>query len=133
MIRVIALFVLCIPALCCAGCSAFHGSHREAEGDGAMMNQIEFLYFEGCPNHVGLRESLDAALVRIDRDAQYTAVDLTTLDELDRRLRWGSPTILVGGVDLFDQPPASEPSMTCRIYPGGTPDADDLVRRLSAR
>ena len=64
---------------------------------------------------------------------RYVAIDMQTLDGSDPRLRWGSPTILLDGRDLFGQEPAAKPSLMCRMYPEGLPSKTEIAERLDAR
>lgn len=78
---------------------------------------VELLYWDGCPSHpqalAELREALDASghghvevvLRHIEDEEQAKAATFV-----------GSPTIRVGGVDLF-APGEDEPlGLTCRVY-----------------
>ena len=97
--------------------------------DTNATQSIEFLYFDGCPNTPQLREYLEAALEQ--SAGSFAAIDLTQLADNDLRRGYGSPTILINGRDLFEAPIPSSPSMSCRIYPGGLPDTNTLIAKLS--
>jgi len=82
--------------------------------------KVQLLYFPGCPNvdaaRNALRRSLDALGLRV-------AVEETDVTEarIARHLRgWGSPTILIDGVDVGGE---REPTgAACRLYAtGGEP------------
>jgi hypothetical protein len=80
--------------------------------------KVQLLYFAGCPNVENARQSLRAAL------AACSAGNLT-VEEIDveasttpRQLRsWGSPTILVDGVDVAGA--AVPTGVACRLYDEG--------------
>jgi hypothetical protein len=42
----------------------------------------------------------------------------------------GSPTILIDGKDLFQQPIPDQPSLACRFYPEGLPEYDRFVELI---
>jgi hypothetical protein len=115
-------------ALWATGCATSQQRSQIAMDTNANQS-IEFLYFDGCPNTPQLRVYLEAALDQ--SNGSFTAIDLTKLPETDIRRGYGSPTILVNGRDLFDMPQPATPTMSCRIYPGGVPDTDTLIAKLS--
>ncbi len=92
---------------------------------------IEFLSFDGCPNTPLLREYLEAALEQ--SNGSFATIDLTQLNDTDIRRGYGSPTILVSRHDLFDMPEPTSPNMSCRIYPGGLPNTQTIIAKLSEK
>ncbi|MFJ5924531.1 pentapeptide repeat-containing protein [Kitasatospora sp. NPDC092948] len=89
----------------------------------------------------------EANLVGVDlAEVDLAEVDLVEVDlvevadeaEAARLGMYGSPTVLIDGVDPF-APPGAEPSLSCRLYwhPDGTmsglPDADALRRALAGK
>ncbi|MCH7944595.1 MAG: hypothetical protein IIC73_01065, partial [Armatimonadetes bacterium] len=64
---------------------------------------IQVLTREACPNTPLMRSNLDAALKLLSWDG-YTTVDLASLPEDDVRLGYGTPTVLVDGVDIMGAP-----------------------------
>lgn len=90
---------------------------------------VEFLQFSSCPNSPALRARLDAATT--DMPIAITPVDLESLAPDDPRLRWGAPTILVKGADLFGQPPADAPALSCRAFPNGLPSIETLREAMA--
>jgi hypothetical protein len=77
--------------------------------------RVQLLFFEGCP-HVdaarrALREGLDSTglgdvvVEQIDVDAASTPVELRD---------WGSPTILIDGVDIAGE--RGPTGRSCRLY-----------------
>ena len=74
------------------------------------------LYFDGCPSHAPAGEALRAALAEEGIEAGVDAVAVNT-DEEARRLRFpGSPTIRLGGKDLFPAPEQEDWRLGCRVY-----------------
>jgi hypothetical protein len=127
-----AVACLCLFPLVVGGCSA----HREAAATTATPEghamQIELLGFPGCPNTPAMREHLTAALKNLGGGLTFTDTNQEALPEHDLRRGWPTPTVLVNGADLFGMSPPTSPSMGCRMYPGGVPDAETIADRLTA-
>ena len=68
-----------------------------------------FLTQDRCVNSRAMRSNLDAALSRLGRPVQYAVIDAETLPPNDGRIGYGTPTVLVEGVDLFGLPEPSVP------------------------
>jgi hypothetical protein len=99
---------------------------------------VELLFWTGCPSHPAALAELRAALSELGLDPGAVAQrPVETEAEAAREHFVGSPTIRVGGRDLFD-PGDTPPGLTCRIYrrrngqPSPTPDPDDLRTALRA-
>jgi len=93
---------------------------------------IEFLSFEGCPHAPVLRQRLHEALHALGVTVVPIAVDLGRLCRAnDHRSGFGSPTILLDGLDLFGmETPASKEEPACRIYRPALPSTADILERL---
>ncbi len=79
---------------------------------------ITLLYFEDCPNWKVADERL-SAIAAERSDIRVTRHLVETLAEAERTGFRGSPSILVNGVDVFDEP-GSAVGLSCRRY--STPD-----------
>ncbi|WP_084449878.1 thioredoxin family protein [Janibacter indicus] len=79
---------------------------------------VALLYFDDCPNWKLADQRLAAIAVECP-DVVVTRRRVETVDEAERLGFHGSPSILVGGVDVFAGPGA-EVGLSCRLYP--TPD-----------
>ena len=90
------LALACGCAVLLAGCAA-----RPAAA-------LVFLTRDGCVNTTTMRANLIEALRSLGQPAEYTVIDADTLPDSDPRGGYGTPTVLVGGADLFGMP---EPSM----------------------
>jgi len=77
---------------------------------------IQFLYFEGCPNHQKAYDLLINILGERKITAKVERIRIADDEEAARQRFVGSPTIRVDGVDiesvLEDRPYAK----TCRVY-----------------
>ena len=71
---------------------------------GKILNdkkRIEFLTTDGCPNTPLMLKNLEAALKSLGLENQYTPVDVSQLPADDPRIGYGTPTVLVDGIDLM--------------------------------
>ena len=93
---------------------------------------IEFLSFKGCPHAPILRKRLDEALHAIGVTATPLAIDLHMLRQAnDLRSGFGSPTILLGGLDLFNMAtPSHAQDPACRLYRPSRPTTAELIEKL---
>lgn len=97
-----------------------------------MLPQLVVLYFDGCPNTPPLLESARRAVARLGDPWELVRVDLEALPDDDPRRGYGSPTILLGGEDLFGLPAPSTSALSCRHYPGGLPTAEAVIDAVRA-
>ncbi len=97
--------------------------------------KIELLYFKGCPNISLARKNLKEALAKTRIPAQWNEVDLKGPNTPKELKGYGSPTILVNGMDVTGIAPAGE-SLSCRTYYTakgditGAPDAEIIVKAI---
>lgn len=91
------------------------------------------LGFEGCPNTPTILANTRAAVGRLGLDASVAYIDQERLPEGDIRRGWPTPTVLVGGRDLFGMPTPESAALGCRVYPGGAPSVDEIAERLKRR
>ena len=103
------------------------------------MDDVTLLYFDGCPTYQQVEKDLRRVLS--EEGLEDASVDLVAVntDEEARRMRFpGSPTIRVGGQDLFPVPERGDYRLGCRVYatPGGlsgSPTKDMLRAALHSR
>ena len=78
------------------------------------MKSVEFLTREGCVQTAMMRERLDLAIKAVGTPITYAVVDLDNLPATDVRKAYPTPTVLVGGADMFGMaepaPPYPEPT-----------------------
>lgn len=90
--------------------------------------QIDLVYFEGCPHVASTRGRLNDALAGLGSSARWSEWD-TGQAATPKHLRvYASPTVLVNGVDVDQQAPASGAS--CAV--GGGPSLELLRAALAA-
>jgi len=93
--------------------------------------QVQFLAFDGCPLADAARVVLDQALAECGLKG-YEEIDILDPGTSDDLLGWGSPTILVNGVDVTGQPKGD--SVSCRVCPGPDriPDPASIVTSIKS-
>jgi hypothetical protein len=102
-----------------------------------MKRKITLVYDVDCPNAPQARATLRAALQRAGLEQQWTEYDRGAPDTPERLLHYGSPTILVDGVDVAGETgPAAGAS--CRIYPNedghcGVPSIEAIISAINRR
>ena len=70
----------------------------------APAPKLEFLTRDGCVTTDRMRTNLEAALRILDRPIDYAVTDADSLNAADTKRGYGTPTVLVGGRDLFGMP-----------------------------
>jgi hypothetical protein len=121
-----------ILALLLCGCGSANVEVRKESALSIHAPKIELLGFGGCPNTPILRERLKAAVNAVNSRWTFVDIDQESLGPDDLRRGYPTPTILVNGRDLYGLPVPHEPSMGCRIYPGGLPSTQSIAERLKA-
>lgn len=79
-----------------------------------MHGPIEFIYQPDCPNIEPARAALRRALAENGKAPTWREWDSTAPTSPSRARAYGSPTILVNGVDIDGMEPSQAPA--CRIY-----------------
>ena len=98
--------------------------------------KVEVLYFDGCPTYGVAEKTVRGILEEQGIEAGMELIAVNT-DEEARRLRFpGSPTIRVGGEDLFPAPEREDWRLGCRVYATpeglkGSPTAEMLREALT--
>lgn len=115
-----------------AGCATRPTGSAQTAPVIAAQPKIELLGFPDCPNTPAMRANLTAALSSISKGWTFADTNQETLLESDIRRGYPTPTILVNDRDLFGLPVPTAPSMGCRMYAGGVPDAKGIAAQLSA-
>ncbi len=95
--------------------------------------KLQLLSFPDCPNSPELLNRLKLAVAKLSDNFEIEEVDLRKLAEVDPRLSYGAPTILLNGADLMGQAPTARGALQCRIYPDGVlPSVEDLLEQLQS-
>ena len=88
---------------------------------------IELVFFEGCPNAEHARENLRTALGSTDGAAAWKEWDLLSESTPERFREYGSPTVLVNGVDVTGEG-LGNAAMACRA--DGAPPVSSILEGL---
>ena len=96
-------------------------------------HMITFIGMKDCPNTPPMRASLQQALYELGRNLPVAYLDLVQLaKEHDTRAGYGSPTILIDGVDLFGEDPSESLNPACRYYRDGVPDKFAIIGHMKS-
>jgi hypothetical protein len=101
------------------------------------MPDIELIWDAECPNVGAARRLLRTALDRLGSSAHWTEWEIGSDGAPDHVAGFGSPTILVDGVDVSGGG-GDQSSASCRIYAGegvgfgGIPPLSDLLEALGS-
>ena len=92
---------------------------------------VQFLAFSDCPLADPARENLKKALAECGM-SDFEEIDILDPASPEDLRGWGSPTILLNGLDVTGLPKGN--SVSCRVYPfpGGVPDVQSIVAGLIA-
>ncbi len=96
--------------------------------------RVQLLFFAGCPHVAAARAQLERALAQAGLAPTWEELDVTAPDAPAHLRAYGSPTVLVDGVDVSGVGPGD--AATCRLYSGsevpGAPPLASLMRALHA-
>jgi mercuric ion transport protein len=100
--------------------------------DKAPRQNVDVLYFEGCPNHQRTVELARDVVAELGVDAAVEELEVKTLEDAVRLRFLGSPSVQVDGVDIDPAARASTAyAFACRTYDGaGVPPRRLLVEAL---
>ena len=97
----VAVFMLVALMMPVVGCETSPSSAGVSHVAG--QPRIELLTRDGCDATPAMHANLEGALRELGDQRAFVLVDLDALDRMDPRRGYGSPTILIDGVDLFGQ------------------------------
>lgn len=103
----------------------------------ATKPEVTLVYDADCPNVPAARVALRAALERAGLEPQWIEYDRAAPGTPVSLLRYGSPTILVDGVDVAGEAERVA-AASCRVYPSerglcGVPPVEALARAIVHR
>ena len=79
--------------------------------------KIEFLYFDGCPNHHQALAELRAFLKEKNEESPIEIIKVETQEAAVQNRFVGSPTIRFNGEDILRPPDGQSYALGCRVYP----------------
>lgn len=92
--------------------------------------KVQLVFFDGCPNVEAARQGIREAMRAEGLPADIEEIDTGRPDAPQWALAWGSPTILVDGVDTAGRTAPSGDGASCRLDAGGWRDVAALRARL---
>lgn len=82
--------------------------------------KIEFLYFDGCPNHETALTNLKDALSETNINEEIGIINIEKPEDVAKHRFLGSPSIRINDRDLeIAEDESTEYSMRCRRYKNG--------------
>ncbi len=81
----------------------------------SLMNNIELLYFDGCPSWQEALENLRQVIETENLDYQVHLIEVTSPQQAQDERFLGSPSFRLNGVDLWPETRARY-NMSCRVY-----------------
>lgn len=78
-------------------------------------NEIEFQYFDNCPNGKVTLENLKVAMNHIGLE-NFKIIKLSSINETETYNFQGSPTVLINGKDAYTLKKPNTTSYSCRMY-----------------
>ena len=100
--------------------------------------QIEFLWFDDCPNHTTARALLSEILAERSIEAKIDDINVPDLESGERVKFAGSPSIRIDGVDIEPgYEDTGDYAPRCRVYPTsaglrGVPEREWVVAAIEA-
>jgi len=92
--------------------------------------KIDIQYFEGCPNSSKLIKRLKNAIRGYEDQIDFREV-LVEDNETANAVKFrGSPTVLINGNDLLNEPEPERPALMCRYYQNGLPSEETIKNYL---
>jgi len=91
------------------------------------MKTLELILFDGCPHAARARKNLTTAPRMAGRAKPWSEWNLIDLETPNRFRRFGSPTVLVDGVDVTGQG-AGVSALACRA--DGAPEVAVILDAL---
>ncbi len=94
------------------------------------VSEVELIYFDGCPNGGLAGENLAMALEEQGISKNFKKWNSNDPDAPPYVSKYGSPTILVNGADLFGVKPTDYPA--CRLYGSrGYPTTEKIAEKIA--
>jgi len=87
--------------------------------------EVLLLYFPGCPHVPATRAALARVLAEFPM-AHLREIDVSAADAPEELRGWGSPTVLVDGVDVAGGQPGA--ARSCRLYGSSQGPSEDRIR-----
>jgi hypothetical protein len=98
------------------------------------VNEIELLYFDGCPSWQEALENLRQVIETENLPYQVRLIEITTPQQAQEERFLGSPSFRLNGMDLWPET-RTRYNMSCRVYQTnqgmrGSPSVEMLRERI---
>jgi hypothetical protein len=98
------------------------------------MNEIELLYFDGCPSWQEALENLRQVIETENLPYQVRLIEITTPQQAQEERFLGSPSFRLNGMDLWPET-RTRYNISCRVYQTnqgmrGSPSVEMLRERI---
>lgn len=94
--------------------------------------KIEIQYFTGCPNSEKAMEMVRRFVAESELQINYEEILVETQKDAEKYKFRGSPTILINGKDIVGLEESKTPSLSCRYYPNGLPNNENLNNYINS-
>lgn len=96
------------------------------------MSKIKIVvqHFNDCPNGPKMIENVKEAIKRIEYFIEYEEIIIDTNEKAKLYNFRGSPTLLINNKDFENMIEPLNPSLSCRYYNNGVPDAQSIKNKL---
>lgn len=95
--------------------------------------KVEIQYFTGCPNSQKMIGRVKYAVEQTSLEINYIETLVETPEEADRLKFRRSPTLLIDGKDFENLPEPEKGSLSCRYYPNGLPETEQIVNEIKKK
>lgn len=94
--------------------------------------KIEIQYYEGCPNSKIVLQMVKEFISKSEFKIDFEEILVETPKAAKKHKFRGSPTILINGNDLEGLEENRTSSLSCRYYPNGLPNEEDLNNYINS-
>jgi hypothetical protein len=92
--------------------------------------KLTIQHFEGCPNGPAMIANAKQTAAMFPGLVEYEEQLIETNEDAAKYSFRGSPTLLINGLDFEGMFKPLNPSISCRFYAGGVPDAGKIAERI---
>lgn len=95
--------------------------------------KLEFQYFESCPNYQNMMDNLKEAIKGLEEFIEIVYRCITTPEDAIKYKFRGSPTLLINDEDIMGVEAPLHPTLSCRYYPKGVPEAPFIREKIMTK
>jgi hypothetical protein len=93
---------------------------------------LEFQYFEDCPNYQIMMNNLKEAITGLE---DFIDINFRLIQNKNDAIKYkfrGSPTLLINNEDIMGMEPPEYPTLSCRFYTNGIPSPEYIREKIVA-